>query len=156
MYGDYKRIYKPLEDQLIQITKPKFVGQTVHDAKKLASQGLQVSKGVERRTASRYGLQIDPQERRALNRASSLNAAKAITGASNNARSTAVELKRNAQMGLLGLAKGTGADALSSMGYSAGLANQRNMMNQQIYQQNQNALYNLIGTGLGLGIATFL
>lgn len=152
MYGDYKRIYKPLEDQLIGVTKPKFVNQMVKDARKQAQAGLRVSQGVQRRTASRYGLQMDPQTRRAMHRTNMLNQAKAITGASNNARSGAVELKRNAQLGLLGLAKGTGADAISSMGYSAGLANQRNMMNQQIYQQNQNALYSLIGTGVGLGL----
>jgi hypothetical protein len=150
-----KRFDPVLEDMLAKIDDPRFYADRIDMASQGVARAFDVAEGVQGRTLERYGVEVTPQMRRSLDRASDLSEGLAEVGARNNARTELADLREQTRMGLIGIGRETSRQA---QGLASGIAAReakRNAVNNQINAQEDAAEMSSIGTLVGLGIMAF-
>lgn len=152
-YNDFLRRFRPVENYALkQVDNNEALGERVRTNIATAGEAFDRGVGQTGREMARYGIQITPDKRRAMERVNAHNKTLTLASAGNNTRDAAETRDVNMYTNLVNMGRGISADAGAMLGSATGMEASRNATNQQLKaQENANEMQ---GLGTVAGIAS--
>lgn len=145
---------RPVENSALNdIRRPQRPAQIARHARHGARASFNDLKGIEERTVGTYGVQLNDDERRTIDRRFGLERALAGAGAYNTAYNSTLDTQLNAAGDALHIGRGIAGQAAQGLGAAANdYAAARNAAEAQAAQNVSNRI-STVATGAGVGFA---
>lgn len=155
-YADYVRRFQPFEDQLYAELTPEQraarLEQDLTTAGESVDKQFDASRGIMDRQMSRYGLSLNPDQRRSVDRSFGLQETLGKVGARNLTRRNAYETDMGAMRDLTQVGRDMATTASSAAGSAAGMQAQRDAANRSMKAQAKAQNMQDIGSLASLGM----
>lgn len=147
----WKEKFAPQVDSLISyINDPDMVQNNVDAATGAVGASYDAAGGSTARAAERYGLNVSPEEKAALDKERSITKSLDITQTANDTRIAADARRDAVQNGLFALGQGVAGSTQSGWGQVAQMQANRNSANSASAASAASSNATMIGAGLGL------
>ena len=152
MYEDWENRFQPIEEDLLTEleNKDENIAKQAQLSGEAAKTSYDATVGMSERNMARYGTELDEDQLAAQERSNAMAGQGAQISAQNMARDATSARYDQLQQNMVSLGRGVQGTAISGMSSASGMEANRNATNQQIYGQNQAAMWDTVGTAAGL------
>lgn len=152
-YNDWVTSYVPHEnDHIGRLQDDQYYAGQVREAGVQAGRGFDIGQGSLERNLSRYGVNLNPDQQRVLDRIRKFGRDEAVVHAKNTARDRYEDLRLGGLNTVANLAQAQAADAAGIASNVAAADAQRKATNDQIKAQSRQAALGAVSTAATLAV----
>ncbi|MCW7551073.1 hypothetical protein NX722_28335 [Endozoicomonas gorgoniicola] len=149
---NYREVFQPLERELVGLAMDdKFVGKSASDAYQAAGKAFDAGEGSTARGLAGFGMNLTPDQQKALDFKRAMGRNTATMGAASTARQNAETLQGNIKSNMLSIGRGVQAQGLSGLNQAAGMESGRNQASHNAAGQKTSQNYQTAGTIATIG-----